>query len=141
MSDTKPNQVAPDSTELRKFGLLFGVLIIGFFGLLIPWIWGLEIVLTKWPWLLGGVFILWALILPASLGPVYRGWVKFGNVIGWFNTRVILGLVFYVVIMPMGLVMCIVFHKDPMKRAYDSSTDTYRVVNDKPEKKQMERPY
>ena len=52
----------PDRAELRKFGLIFGSLIIGAFGLLIPWIWDLEIAVTKWPWPLGGLFILWGLL-------------------------------------------------------------------------------
>ena len=70
----------PDVAELRKFGLIFGTLVIGAFGLLIPWIWDLEIAVTKWPWPLGAVFILWGLVHPASLGPVYRVWMKFGHV-------------------------------------------------------------
>ena len=141
MSKQAPTQMAPSVAELRKFGLIFGALIIGFFGLLIPWIWDLDIALTKWPWPVGAVFILWALVLPSSLGPVYKGWMKFGHAIGWFNTRVILALVFYVVVMPMGLLMRLVFRKDPMHRHYEPERDSYRVIGHKSDAKHMERPF
>jgi hypothetical protein len=130
----------PDVTELRKFGLIFGSLVIGAFGLLIPWIWDLEIAVTKWPWPLGGLFILWGLLHPASLAPVYRGWMKFGHAIGWFNTRLILGLVFFAVFFPVALVLKLL-RKDPMARKLDAGAESYRVASKAPPREQLERPY
>jgi hypothetical protein len=130
----------PDVAELRKFGLIFGTLIIGAFGLLIPWIWDLEIAVTKWPWPLGALFILWGLLHPGSLGPVYRGWMKFGHAIGWFNTRLILGLVFFAVFFPVAI-MLKVLRKDPMARKLDTGTGSYRVPSKAPPREQLERPY
>lgn len=132
---------APGNPRLRSFGLIFGALIMGFFGLLIPWIWELDISISKWPWPLGVVFILWALIYPASLAPVYKGWMKFGHALGWLNTRLILGLVFYVVIFPMGMVMRLVFRKDPMHRRFEPGSESYRVTSEKSDSKRMERPF
>jgi hypothetical protein len=138
---TSETHATPDVAELRKFGLVFGSLIIGAFGLLIPWLWDLEIAFAKWPWPLGALFIVWALVHPASLGPVFKAWMKFGHAIGWFNTRVILGLVFYTVIMPMGLLMRTVFRKDPMHRRFVAGTQTYRINSEKSDSNTMERPY
>ena len=140
MTTQTETTATPDVAELRKFGLIFGTLIIGAFGLLIPWIWDLEIAVTKWPWPLGGVFILWGLLHPGSLGPVYRGWMKFGHAIGWFNTRLILGLVFFAVFFPVAIVLKLL-RKDPMARTLDDNTATYRVSSKKPPREQLERPY
>ena len=136
-TDTTAN---PDRAELRKFGLIFGTLIIGAFGLLIPWIWDLEIAVTKWPWPLGGLFILWGLLQPASLASVCRGLMKFGHAIGWFNTRLILGLVFFAVFFPVALVLKLL-RKDPMARKLDAGAGSYRVASKAPPREQLERPY
>ena len=140
MATPADNTATPDVAELRKFGLIFGSLVIGAFGLLIPWIWDLEIAVTKWPWPLGAVFIVWALAHPASLGPVYRAWMQFGHAIGWINTRIILGLVFFAVFLPAAIVMKLM-HKDPMSRKLDSEAGSYRVASRASPREQQEKPY
>jgi hypothetical protein len=39
------------------------------------------------------------------LGPAYRLWIRFGDAIGWVNSRIILGGLFYLVIAPIGLLL------------------------------------
>jgi len=58
-----------DAKGYRKFGLTTGAIIIGLFGLAIPWIFSLNY--PKWPWILGGGLGAWALLAPATLQPVY----------------------------------------------------------------------
>ena len=60
---------------------------------------------------IAGVFIGLALILPSMLKPIYILWMTFAVILGWFMTRVILSLLFYVIITPIGLVLRI-FGKD-----------------------------
>ena len=86
------------------------------------------------------VFILWGLLHPASLGPVYRGWMQFGHAIGWFNTRLILGLVFFAVFFPVAM-MLKVLRKDPMARKLDNTAGSYRVPSKAAPREQLERPY
>jgi hypothetical protein len=136
-TDTPAN---PDAAELRRFGLIVGTLVVGVFGLLIPWLRDHEIAVARWPWLLGVSLIVWALAHPASLGPVYRAWMKFGHAVGWFNTRLILGLVFLVVFFPAALVMKL-RHKDPMARKLDDKADSYRVPSKAAPRDQLEKPY
>ncbi len=52
-------------------------------------------------------------------------WV--GHVMGWVNTRIILGILFYGVVTPMGLIMKLT-GRDPMRSAFDPDAQTYRVV-------------
>jgi Tfp pilus assembly protein PilO len=37
--------------------------------------------------------------------PAYRLWIKFGDALNWINSRIILGVLFYVLIMPIGFIL------------------------------------
>src|SRR5262249_1580609 len=80
-----------------------------------------------WALLLGSLLIGMGLILPAGLTQVHRVWMKIGHVLGWINTRILLGVVFFGLITPMGVVMRL-FGKDPMCRALAPEANTYRVI-------------
>ncbi len=127
-----------DACGYRKFGLTTGAIIIALFGLLIPWLFSLNYV--KWPWILGGLLILWGLLAPTTLKPVYVGWMKFGNVMNWINTRIILGILFYGIFLPIGVVMRL-FGKDSMHRKLDRGLSSYRVASHNDDKNNVERPY
>lgn len=60
---------------------------------------------------LGGI----ALVAPGVLAPVQRAWMVGAHALGWFNTRVLLGLVYFVVMTPTGIVMRLV-GRDPLNR-------------------------
>jgi hypothetical protein len=66
-------------------------------------------------------------IMPTALVPAYRAWMWLADVLGWINTRVILGVVFYAVFTPVGFVMRLLRH-DPLRRRYEPLASTYRVV-------------
>ncbi len=125
--------------ELHKFGLIFGGLVIILFGLLIPYLAG-SLWQKPWPWYLGTAVILLALIWSASLKPLYLVWMKFGDIAGWINTRIILFLLFFFVIFPVGLLMKL-FGSDPLHRKADGKVDTYRVTCNEVDKDHMEKPY
>ena len=44
------------------------------------------------------------LVVPRALGPVQRVWMRVAAVMGEFNSRLILGVFYYVVMAPVGLV-------------------------------------
>ena len=52
---------------------------------------------------------------PIILRPVFKLWLKVAHVIGWFNTQLLLSIVFILIFTPTGLVMRLL-QKDPMKR-------------------------
>jgi hypothetical protein len=123
--------------DLRKFGLVTGAMLILFFDLLIPWIWGLAMPL--WPVITAGVLAAMALILPASLRPVYKVWMRFAEALGWINTRIILGVLFYLMFVPVGFVMRL--FNDPMRRKFDETADSYRVPSNTVKPENRERPF
>jgi hypothetical protein len=112
--------------ELRSFGLIVG---------------GIFAVIGLWPLLLRGEAVrLWALICaavlllpavvyPIALRPARRVWMAMGHVLGWINTRIILGIVFYGLVAPMGMIMR-AFGKDPMRRRFEPEAETYRLARE-----------
>ena len=92
-----------DRRGLRKFGLTTGAILVMLFGLVLPWL--RDRPLPLWPWCVAAVLAVWALAAPASLTMVYRPWMKAGLLLGWLNTRIILGLVFWIIVMPLGLIL------------------------------------
>jgi len=97
-------------TQERQFGYLFAAV----FTIIAFWpLWPLHA--PNFYWLGGaGAWLAVALICPRLLAPLYKGWMKFGHVLGWINARIILGLVFFVLVTPIGLVMRL-FGKDPLR--------------------------
>jgi len=126
-----------DKAGLRKFGITTGILIAVLFGLFIPWLFELDFV--RWPWIVGGVLAAWALVAPASLKPVYTGWMRLGLVLNKITMPIILGLLFFVLIAPLAIVMRI-FGRKPLTVDWDPSVRTYRVKRDG-ERTDMDKPY
>ena len=127
-----------DTEELRSFGLLVGGLFGVLFGLAIPILrsrpWPL------WPWVLFTLFVGLALLRSITLRYVFLAWTAVGHVLGAINTRIILGVVYSLMIIPMGLLMR-AFGKDPMKRSFNPELSTYRLPSNKASKSNMERPF
>ncbi|WP_295543843.1 SxtJ family membrane protein [uncultured Thiohalocapsa sp.] len=129
---------ALDAAGLRRFALTTAAIVAALFGLLLPWLGGFGWPL--WPWALAAVLALWGLIRPAGLRPVYRGWMRFGLLASRITTPLILGLVFFLLFVPMGLVMRLAGH-DPMRRKLDPQAATYRVPSRPLPRRSVEKPY
>ena len=128
----------PDKQELRKFGFVFATGLVLIFGLFFPWV--LERPTPYWPWIVAACFAATALVLPLALKPVFIVWMKIGHVLGWINTRIILGAVFFIIFAPVALFIR-VFGKDPMQRRLDATASTYRIKSEKLPRERMERPF
>ena len=113
-----------EKKQLRHFGLIVG----GIFGVIGVWpivfrgegprLWALAIAVAL------GVP---ALVLPRSLTHVHRVWMAVGETLGWINTRILLSVVFYGIVTPMGIIMRRL-GRDPMHRRFDPGAATYRVL-------------
>jgi len=109
--------------QLRHFGLMVG----GIFAAI-----GLWPVLFRaqgprlWALALAVALVVPALVLPRSLTYVHRSWMAAGEALGWINTRIILSVIFYALVTPMGILMRR-FGGDPMHRRFEPDATTYRV--------------
>lgn len=126
-----------DRGGLRQFGLTTGAIVAALFGIAFPYL--LDMSWPIWPWLVFAVLGIWAIIAPASLKPVYRGWMRAGILLSKITTPIILTLLFLVAIIPGALLMRL-FRKDPMRRGFDESA-SYRIKAKQPSVKNLEKPY
>jgi hypothetical protein len=127
-----------DRKGLREFGLTSGAAVVAIFGLFFPWL--LERDWPVWPWVIAALFWSLALIQPLWLRRIYRAWMRFGLLASRVMTPLVLGIVFFVMISPMGLVRRLM-GKDPLHRALDPNQKSYRVKSIKSPKEKLERPF
>jgi saxitoxin biosynthesis operon SxtJ-like protein len=112
------------SKQLRSFGFTVG----GIFALIGFWPLVFRDKDPRW-WVLVVAFCLLvpAVVFPKGLFWPHKGWMAVGHVLGWINTRIILGMVFYVIVTPVG-VLRRWLGKDPMGRQLRPDLDSYRVI-------------
>jgi len=111
----------------RSFGLVFA----GLFALL-----GTSSVYhsgTRWYyWFpLAALFGVLAYIAPGVLAPLNRLWAKFGHLLHMIISPVLLGILFYLCISPIGFLMRLV-GKDPMRRKFEPTTKSYWIARTPP---------
>ncbi len=127
-----------DRKGLREFGFVTGIMVVLIFGLFFPWL--LDARFPVWPWAVLGVLGTMAVAIPRALRPVYYGWMRLALLLGRITTPIVLGIAFYLVLTPMGLLMR-VFGNDPMRREKRDDAETYRVASSKTDKDRLERPF
>jgi hypothetical protein len=109
--------------QLRSFGLIVGA------GFAVVALWRTIFHSEPprmWALTVSSVLVVTALIAPAILRPFHRIWMRIGEALGWLNSRIILSIVFYLVIVPIGLVRRLT-GTDPMRRRFDPTVKTYKV--------------
>jgi hypothetical protein len=138
MSNKMDTAAAETPKALRDFGLIMAGMLILMFGIVFPWLFSFST--PYWPFIAAFVFAVVALLKPMLLAPVNRVWLKLSNVLGWINTRLIMGLMFFVLIVPMGLVLRLL-GKDPLSNELFKDAESYRVISKVRSKKHLEKPF
>ncbi len=75
------------------------------------------------------IFFVLAFFAPLRLNTFHRKWMRFAEVIGAFNMKLILGFVYMICFSLVGLIFKII-GKDPMKRKFDPKAESYWVDHD-----------
>jgi hypothetical protein len=128
----------PDRAGLRHFGLVTGLTVIGLFGLALPWL--LKRPHPQWPWVLGGLLVASALIIPKALRMVYGLWMRLALLLNRLTTPLIAAVVFFLCISPAGWIMRMA-GRDPMARRLDHDACSYRVPARNCDPSDMDRPF
>ena len=116
-------RVEIDRKQLRSFGLIVGG-VFALIGLWPPVVYGADP--RWWSVVLAGGLIVTAAVYPKALFRLHKLWMALGHVLGWVNTRIILGLIFYGVVTPIGLIRrCL--GKDPMGKELRPDAVSYRI--------------
>lgn len=118
-------QTPPKQLSNRDFGLIFAAIftVIGVFPILFgngPRIWSVALAIA---------FVVVALALPIALNPLNKAWVKFGLLMHKIVNPVLMGLVFFITVLPTGLIMRLM-GKDPMRRKLDREAKSYWINRD-----------
>ena len=107
---------------LREFGIILGLglpLIIGF---LIPFLIGHSFRL--WTIWLGVIFLIPGIVRPKFLLLPYKGWMKLGNILSAVNSRIIFGIIFLFILIPISYIMRFMGH-DPLRKKFTKNS-SYR---------------
>ena len=107
-------------SDIRKFGITIGIILMIIAGFLF---WkekeSYQIFLT-----VGTILFVLGILVPAVLKPIYWIWMIFATILGWIMTRVILSLLFYTILTPIGLIPR-VFGKQFLELRWDKSKGSY----------------
>jgi hypothetical protein len=107
----------------RTFGIVFTVAfaVIG----ALPYAKGGE--LWLWALAVAALFLIVTLARPSLLGPLNRLWLKFGLLLHKVVTPVVMALLFFFTVTPVGLLMRLT-GKDPMYRRFDPAAKSYWIM-------------
>ena len=112
--------IKSEKSDLRNFGVTVGIILLIIGGFLF---WkekeSFQIFLA-----LGITLFFTAIAIPVVLKPVYWIWMIFAIILGWFMTRLILSLLFYIIFTSIGLTLRF-FGKQFLELRWDKSKESY----------------
>ncbi|MEM9824363.1 MAG: SxtJ family membrane protein [Bacteroidota bacterium] len=76
----------------------------------------------------GIALLLMALFVYPLAKWIHRGWMKLAHILGWINTRLLLGILFFLILVPLAFLRKL-FSKQHMPLTPDDS-DTYFIDNE-----------
>lgn len=124
MADRIPARLT--TAEGRKFGLTVGIAFLVFAAIAL---WRqrqtAEFVLGS----LGAALVAGGLVVPTRLGPVQRAWMRLAHALSKVTTPIFMGVVYFVVLSPIGIVMR-AMGKSPLARVKPG--DSAWIVREKP---------
>lgn len=138
----KWNQISSSATikQIRQFGLLVGIVLVavGCWQLYRQTYPIVRIVL----WSIGSFLFAGGLLWPQILKPFYVSWMLLAHMLSWVNTRIILGVIFYLIFTPIALVMRIA-NRDSLQRKINKNANSYWTQRTAPEniKEHFERQF
>jgi len=127
-----------DDNTLRSFARVMSLALIFIFGLFLPWIW--EYPWPVWPWVAAGLLMFTGMIRPALLRGFHDRWHRFAEVLGRFNSRIILGLIFFVLITPVAALLRIL-GKRPLAQKSREHDGSFCQPTTPRDKSHFEKPF
>tara|TARA_B100000575_G_C22822854_1_gene483815 strand:- start:61 stop:450 length:390 start_codon:yes stop_codon:yes gene_type:complete len=109
----------------RSFGLLFFVvfLIIGLWPLID------DDIIRYWSLIISFIFLLLGLANSKFLSPLNLIWFKFGLLLGRFISPIVMGIIFFLVVTPIGILMRLI-NKDLLNLKYNNEKSYWIIKND-----------
>ena len=111
----------------RSFGFTFAIVLT--IVALWPLVRGRSV--RGWALIVAAAFLLAALALPRLLAPLSRLWLRFGLLLHACISPIIMGLVFFTTVTPIGLVRRLL-GQDPLRLRFDRDAVTYWIERHPP---------
>ena len=128
MHEHQPRHLAaPKSASNRSFGYVFTA----FFALVGLWPLLSGHAVRSWALVAAAAFLLVTLAIPDLLAPLNRAWTALGNLLHRIVSPLALGIVFFLVVTPTGLLMRLL-GKDPLRLRLDKAANTYWITREPP---------
>ena len=122
------SRLQQSNRDMKKFGITmavaFGVLAILLF------FFGSHPERAYWFGGIGAAFLVLGFLLPSILRPFHKWWMGLALVLGYFMSRLLLTLLFFLVITPIGFFMRFV-GKDLLNEKLQPDAETYWIKRDK----------
>ena len=125
---TNLNNLDLSKRNLRKFSITIAIVLF-LFGILVFWKGSVK-ENAYYLLIIAFLFLLSGLLIPKILTLIYKVWMGLAFTLGWFMTRVILGIMFYLVFTPIGLSIRL-FGGDLLKKKLDRNTKSYWIKREK----------
>jgi hypothetical protein len=127
-------QREPSNRDLTILALLF---------LIIPGLSGLYLVFWKgsgagYIWMIVSAALAVSRLIKPLFKTIYSLWLGFSVILGYFISRALLTIIFFLVLTPTGLIMRIV-GKDPMDRKWDPAAESYWIKREEDPNANLER--
>ena len=113
----------------RSFGIVFFIVFLLI--ALYPLLKGND--LRIWSLVISSIFLILGLINSKILTPLNRLWFKFGLLLGKFISPLIMGIIFFIVVTPIGIIMRLL-KKDLLNLKYNKK-ETYWIDKSGPKSK------
>ena len=120
----------PELPSNKNFGIVFFFvfLIISFYPLI------LDGEITKWSLAISIIFLILGSLNSKILSPFNRLWFKFGIYLGKIISPIIMALIFFLVVTPIGLIMRLL-RKDLLNLRYNKKSKSYWIKKNDPKSK------
>ena len=106
----------------RSFGLLFFIV----FLVIACWPLFYSEMIRLWALAISLVFLFLGLLNSKILGPLNKGWVKFGELLGKIIAPFVMFMVFFIILTPIGIILKL-FGKDLLKIKKNKSSKSYWI--------------
>ena len=118
--------IKEEKTDLRKFGITVGIVIL----LISAALYLLEKDSFIYFGIISILLLLFGIVLPNLLKLLNKLWMTMAIILGWFMSRVILFILYYVIITPIGFFLKLI-GKDFLHLKIDKNSQSYWEIRKK----------
>jgi hypothetical protein len=112
--------------KILEFGAVFFIVLSVIVPVIVTWRNGWTwVAWVDWPLAAGIAMLVLCMVPGMMMAPVYKLWMRLALILGTIMTAVIVTIVFYLVITPIGLIRRLLRSKSDYKQTFDPKAESY----------------